>query len=253
MMYKSMSFYILLSVLLIFSPVSFSAEAPPPVSFDMSIDIESIIRASGLIGIGLFVVLILAVILVIDNIYYLRTPLLIPENLIEEVDKALDNGEHEKALELCRNRDCLAGKVLASALDKVGFSFERMHGAFQDELTVEAMLWRHRIGRLKLLAKTGLLIGFFGILFNAYPLIAALTIDYRQTANAVSRAILLQDVQQKIYGAATCLLLGLIIFTFSRISYEIFISRIERNIAALRIVAEDILDVFRPLPEDADL
>ncbi|MDR0361321.1 MAG: hypothetical protein LBJ46_01320 [Planctomycetota bacterium] len=192
----------------------------------------------------LLTILVVAVGMAIDVFYGVRISKMIPESFLLEVQEEMTAGEYEKALEICRESDCLAGQVFAAALAKSDFSFDRMQNAMRAEAAVLGMVWRQLVGQLRLTALAGGIVGILGALANLLRLVSHL-----QGRPNVGMALAASfEMRSLLYGLFGSLFLGALIVGVSLFGYYIAKAKLERILLECDRLGEAILDPFRPLP-----
>jgi len=197
--------------------------------------------ASGFIGWIIVGMSVVAVALSIENAMAVKRDKLIPEDILGDVEAALDNGEYEEALNICEQEDCMLTRILAAGLGKMATGFDRMEEAMAEEADAQATLLYQKLGYINLIAGTAPMMGLLGTVSGMIGAFG--TIARSPTANA-------QDLAGGIYVALMTTLLGLIVAIPSTVAFTVFRGRVVKILMAMGAITGDILDRFRPVEEE---
>jgi biopolymer transport protein ExbB len=118
-------------------------------------------RATGVVGILLLLLSIGGFALVIEHIVNLREDKIMPPDLIGQLDEALDQGDTEKAYEICQARDCPLSRVVKAGLEAGGTGEVAMEAA-REASVEEAFSLNTKISYLSLVGNIGPLMGLLG-------------------------------------------------------------------------------------------
>jgi len=118
-------------------------------------------KATGLVGILLLLLSITGFALVIEHAVNLREDKLIPPDLIGQLDEVLDQGDTEKAYEICQARDCYLSRVVKAGLE-AGGTGEIAQEAARESGGEEAFALNTKISYLSLIGNLAPLLGLLG-------------------------------------------------------------------------------------------
>lgn len=93
---------------------------------------------------------------------YLKREKLMPEDLLNDITAALDNGNYEEAVEICQAEDCMMTRIIGAGLSKMPNGFERMEEAIAEESDVQVTLLHQKIGYISLIAGVAPSLGLLG-------------------------------------------------------------------------------------------
>lgn len=198
------------------------------------------VLASGFIGYIIVLLSVVAVALAIENLIAIKREKLMPDDLLADIENALDNGEYEEALEICQAEDCMMTRILGAGLSKMANGFERMEEAMAEEADAQATMLHQKLGYINLIAGVAPMMGLLGTvsgMIGAFGEIAR-----KPTANA-------QDLAGGIYIALMTTLLGLIVAIPSTAAFAFFRGRVVKILMVMGIITGEILDRFRPVEE----
>ncbi len=199
------------------------------------------IIASGFIGYMICLLSVVLVALIIENLVAVKQAKLIPEDLLEDIEAALDNGEYEEALEICQSEDCMLTRVLEAGLNKMSQGIDRMGEAMNDEANAQATLLHQKLGYISMIAGIAPMMGLLG---TVQGMVGAFgTIARTPTANA-------QDLAGGIYVALMTTLEGLLVAIPATVAFTFFRGRAVKITMAMGTIMSDVLDRFRPAAEE---
>lgn len=200
----------------------------------------AMVAASGLIGYLILALSVVVVALSIENLIAINRGKMIPDDLLVEIENALDNGEYEQALEICQEEDCMMTRVLGAGLSKMANGFERMEEAMAEEADAQATILHQKLGYINLIAGVAPMLGLLGTVSGMIKAFGEIAI--KPTANA-------QDLAGGIYVALMTTLLGLVVAIPATAAFAFFRGRVVKILMVMGIVTGEILDRFRPVEE----
>jgi biopolymer transport protein ExbB len=118
-------------------------------------------KNTGIVGILLLLLSIAGFSLVIEHAVSIRQEKLIPPDLVGQLDEALDQGDTEKAYEVCQSRDCYMSRVVKAGLEAGGTGEVAME-ASREAATEETFNLTTKISYLSLVGNVGPLMGLLG-------------------------------------------------------------------------------------------
>lgn len=118
-------------------------------------------KNTGIVGILLLLLSIFGVALVIEHIVNLRVDKVAPPDLVSMLDEALDQGDTEKAYELCQSRDCYISRVVKAGLE-AGGTGETAQEASREVAAEETFGLNTKISYLSLVGNVAPLMGLLG-------------------------------------------------------------------------------------------
>lgn len=120
------------------------------------------VESSGIIGIILVVMSVVALALTFKFVMEMRIGKVIPPELVASFENKIRDKKYQEAYEVARNNSSFLGKVLAAGLGKLSTGYpqaiEAMHEVGEDE----SMRLEHRLSWLAILGTTGPLLGLLG-------------------------------------------------------------------------------------------
>ena len=207
--------------------------------------LAELVRSLDVFGFVLLALLIVVVGMAIDAFYHLRIQRLIPEQLLQEIQREIGEGEYERALEVCARYDCMASQVFAAGLAKIDHSFERMHSAMTGEAEMLAMIWRQWIGQFRTMAIMAPLLAGIGVAVDLLWIV----MDLPSRGNILQAASLSSEMRGTINSLLMAVVLGMATTIVARLAHGICRNRLDRVVLECVRIGEEVLDPFRPLPQ----
>ena len=205
-------------------------------------------RSFDIIGFVLVILLVVLLGMCADLFNHLRLGKLIPETLLNDVQEEMANGEYEKALDICQKSESMVGQVFASALSKSDYSFDRMEEAMRGEVQIQGLVWRQWVGQFRTMAWVGLLLGLAGCLVETMRFVADLA-GRPNIGLALSSSF---EMRSLLYGGLIALLLGTIMALLCLVISTMASSKLEKILLETERLGEELLDPFRPLPQQPE-
>ncbi|MGC3967526.1 MAG: MotA/TolQ/ExbB proton channel family protein [Pirellulales bacterium] len=100
--------------------------------------------------------------LVILNGLALRKAAIMPDNLVQNFEAALNEKNYQGAYELAKNDESFLGAVLAAGMSKLQSGYEAAEGAMNEAGADEAMKLEHRLSYIALIGSLGPMVGLLG-------------------------------------------------------------------------------------------
>lgn len=194
-----------------------------------SLDVWSLILLLLVVGIAA---------LFVDMLLQFRMARLMPADLLESVRKEMNQGGYENAAELCSKSPAMLGQVFAAALNKTDYTFDRMEDAMRAELKLQTAAWRQRFRMFLCAAIAGPLLSVLFALTHALPIVS-------QGAAAGLRTAL--------YSIYLCLALGVLSALLAVCAWFCGTARLDTIMHESERLGQELLDPFRPLPDDAPM
>jgi biopolymer transport protein ExbB len=118
-------------------------------------------KQTGMVGILLLLLSIGGFALVIEHVVSLRQDKLIPQDLVQQLDEAMEAGDTERAYELCQSRDSYLSRVMKAGLE-AGGSGEVAQEASREAAAEESFGLNTKISYLSLVGNVAPLLGLLG-------------------------------------------------------------------------------------------
>lgn len=191
---------------------------------------------SGLCG---YIIIVLSVVLLalsIKTFFEYKPEKLMPEDLLADIEGALDEGEYEQALEICQSEDNFMSRIIGAGLGKMANGFGRMEEAIGEEAEAQATLLHQTLGYINLIATIAPMLGLLGTVSGMVTAFGTIARNPMATA---------QQLAGGIYVALTTTLLGLIVAIPGTIIFTFLRNRTIKTIMDMGVINGEILDRFR--------
>jgi biopolymer transport protein ExbB len=196
------------------------------------------ILAACLSPVGLLIILLSvgAVALVIEHVMTIRTSVLMPPGLAEEVRELLGSGKVGPAGQRCRMEPSFLAHVLGAGLAEVGSGWPAMEKAMEDATAEESARLFRKIEYLSVIGNLAPMLGLLGTVIG-------MILAFRQVADTQGAARA-ADLAGGIYLALVTTVEGLIVAIPSLAAFAVFRNRVDHLVAEVTYLAEQ---VFVPL------
>ena len=176
--------------------------------------------------------------LIVINIVNLRRSQIVPEALVEDFGKLIDENRFQEAYECAKDNESLLGQALSTGLARMPSGYEKASQAMQDVTQAESMRLEHQLGYLALIGNLAPMIGLFGTV-----------VDMIASFQAIASGGAAPSPQKLAEGIATALFtteLGLAIALPALAAYDILKNRLARFILDVAVVSESFMGRFSP-------
>jgi biopolymer transport protein ExbB len=189
-----------------------------------------IILAGGWVGHTIILLSIVALGLAIDQLRTLRTRVLMPPGLADEVRKLLQAGQVQQAWQLCRATPSCLGFVLQAGLSEIDGGWTAMEKAMEDALAEQSAKLSRKIEYLSVIGNIAPMLGLLGTVIG-------MVVAFREvaTTQGAARAA---DLAQGIYLALVTTVEGLIVAIPALGVYAMFRNRVDQLMAEVAYAAQ---------------
>lgn len=193
---------------------------------------------SGVIGILIIVLSVVALAVIIENMVTLKREKLAPPELIDEVQALFDEGQYQEAMELCENEPCFFTRVAGAGISKIGHPFEVIQQSIGEMGDEESIRLHQKIGWLSLIATVAPMMGLLGTVSGMIKSFNVIASSGGQANPA--------DLARGISEALLTTLLGLIVAIPTSASFAYLRNRLVRTVIEVGAIVEDLFERFRP-------
>ncbi|QDU63006.1 Biopolymer transport protein ExbB [Planctomycetes bacterium Pan216] len=194
--------------------------------------IWDLVKASGGIGVLIFLLSIALVALIIENLFRLRRGLLVPLDLVEELESCVERNHFDKAEERCRSRRCLLSSVVLTGLREIPFGYPAVEKSLEDAASEQSASLMRKVEYFSLIGNVAPMLGLLGTVYG-------LVLAFRRVAESQGSAVA-ADLADGIYLALMTTVMGLIVSIPALSAYAIFRGRIEKLSAEAALAAERV-------------
>jgi biopolymer transport protein ExbB len=145
----------------------------------------------------MFLTLALSVVtvgLILECAFRLRVPKAAPKPIVDQLQKAIADGNYQEAWRVCDKNPCFITNVLKPAIQRVGRGKQVVFDILADHALKEAMGWRARCSYLSMIGVIAPMFGLMGTVVGMIHAFAALAgggiiADPTKLAGAISEAL----------------------------------------------------------------
>jgi len=200
-------------------------------------NIGEVIKASGLIGLAIIALSVVALAVIIENFVSLKRDKLAPPELIDEIQALFEEGSYQEAMELCENEPSYFTRCCGAGIAKVGHHFDAMEKAIEEMGDEESIKLHQKIGWLALIANVAPMMGLLGTvsgMVKAFNTIAS-------SGGQASPAELAGGISQALLTT----MFGLIVAIPTTASFAFIRNRMVKSIIEVGAIVEDLFERFR--------
>lgn len=192
-----------------------------------------ILGAGGIIGFLIILLSVAAVALMIEHAITIRSKVMIPPELGEEVHDLLKTGQWARAMDRCRSQPSFLGYVLEAAISEIEAGWSSVEKSFEDCLSEQSSRLFRKIEYLSVIGNIAPMLGLLGT-------VVGMILAFRDLADSdgYSRA---SDLAEGIYLALITTVEGLIVAIPSLAAFAIFRNRVDALVAEVTFVADRVL------------
>jgi biopolymer transport protein ExbB len=209
----------------------FAQETPESSALD-------VFTKSGVIGILIIVLSVVALAVIIENVVTLKRDKLAPPELIDEVQALFDEGQYQEAMELCENEPCFFTRIAGAGITKIGHQFEVIEQSISEMGDEESIRLHQKIGWLSLISNVAPMMGLLGTvggMIKAFNVIAS-------SGGQANPA----DLAKGISEALLTTMLGLIVAIPTSAFFAFLRNRLVKTVIEVGAIVEDLFERFRP-------
>lgn len=219
-------------------PVALAATLTASPLFAQTSSALDVFTKSGVIGILIILLSVVALAVIIENMVTLKRDKLAPPELIDEVQALFDEGQYQEAMELCENEPCFFTRIAGAGIAKIGNEFEVIEQSISEMGDEESIRLHQKIGWLSLIANVAPMMGLLGTvggMIKSFNVIASSggQADPAELAGGISEALLTT-------------MLGLIVAIPTTASFAFLRNRLVKTVIEVGAIVEDLFERFRP-------
>ncbi len=213
-----------------------SGSTPQASSEDRAAAPESfveILKAGGLVGTFILLLSVAAVALVIEHAMTIRTTVLIPPGLADQVHRLVAGGNVAAADQQCRSRPSLLAYVLSAGLAEADTDWPAVEKAMEDATAEQSARLLRKIEYLSVISNIAPMLGLLGTVMG-------MIFAFRRVAETQGAARA-ADLAEGIYLALVTTVEGLIVAIPALAAFAFFRNRVDQLVAEAAHVAQHTL------------
>jgi biopolymer transport protein ExbB len=231
-------------VLLVACPVAFAADAGGGAAADEDVEAaESMsffdtLQAGGLIGYIILFLLLVAIALVIEHAMTIRRGVIMPPELLADVEECFEKEEYEQAIAVCEEQPTFFTNVIAAGLSRINAGYKQMEEAMAEAGEEAATQLQQKIGYLALIANITPMLGLLGT-------VAGMISAFQKIAHTAAPKP--GELAGSIQLALVTTFLGLLVAIPVMCVYQFFKNRVQRIVLEVGAISGELMARFRPV------
>jgi len=197
-----------------------------------------VFKQSGIVGLVIMLLSVVALALVIENIVSLKRDKLAPPELIDEIQALFDEEKFQEAMELCEDEPTYFTRVCGAGIAKIGHAFDAMEKSMEEMGDEESIKLHQKIGWLSLIANTAPMLGLLGTVMG-------MVVAFNEIASSQGQANP-ADLASGISQALLTTMLGLIVAIPVTAAFAFLRNRLIKTVIETGAIVEDMFERFRP-------
>ena len=237
---RSALFIVFVVVLLAFAcSVTLSAEGDRESTAPAkSLTLLDTITSGGFIGYVIIFLLLIAIALTIEHALTIRRGVIMPPELLADVEECFEKEEYEQAIVVCEEQPTFFTNVIAAGLSRVNAGYKQMEEAMAESGEEAAVDLQQKIGYLALIANIAPMLGLLGTvqgMINAFNQISD---------TAAPKA---SELAGDIRLALVTTFLGLTVAIPVMCIYQFFKNRVQKVVLEVGAISGELMARFRPV------
>jgi len=237
----------LMMLLLVMCPALIAADAgTTPAKRDTTGEVEAgkpttlfdTINAGGLIGYIIIFLLLVAIALVIEHSLTIRRGVIMPPDLLADVEESFEKEEYEQAIAVCEEQPTFFTNVIAAGLSRINAGYSQMEEAMAEAGEEAATHLQQKIGYLALIANITPMLGLLG---TVQGMIGAFK---KISGTAAPKP---GELAGEIQLALVTTFLGLLVAIPVMCIYQFFKNRVQRIVLEVGAISGELMARFRPV------
>ena len=201
-----------------------------------NIDIRQMFVDGGAIGYIIVVLSLVMVALVFEHMLTIRRQTLMPNELAEEIQKLISQGQVKLAEERCIASHSFLGYLLAAGLKEIELGYSAVEKAMEDAAAQQAARLMRKIEYLSMISTVAPMLGLMG---TVWGMILAF-MEFERKANPQ-----VSELAPGIYKALVTTLFGLIVAIPAIAAFGFFRNRIDELVAQTALTAEQVFADYK--------
>lgn len=195
------------------------------------------LKAGGAIGFVIILCSVVGLSLSITYAFQIRRDVLVPPELLAQVEQLFEDEDYEEAFHVCEANPCFISSVLTAGLSKLDAGWEEVEKAMQEAGEMETTRLSQKVGYISLIAAISPMLGLFGTvsgMIATFNVIASSPVQPKpaQLAGGISEALVTTY-------------LGLVVAIPMTVIYAIFRNRVTAVVMEVGGITEELMGRFK--------
>ncbi len=192
-----------------------------------------IVRASGIIGLTIFLLSVAGLALVIEHAITIRRSSLLPPEFVEEIERAIHSGQLARVVEITRSQNNSLAKVLTAGLAELDLGWNSVEKAIEEALAEESARLYRKVEYLSVIGNVAPMLGLLGT-------VVGMIMAFRRVAETQGAARA-ADLAEGIYLALVTTVEGLLVAIPALAAFAVFRNRVDGLMAEVGLCADRLL------------
>ena len=196
-----------------------------------------VLKHSGIAGWTIILMSLVAMGIIARFTYHLRRPMLLPEQLIRQLQDDLDNGQVREAVQKCNASESVLARVMKAALLEIRGGYDEMSTVMQEAGEAESVRQHQQVGWLAVIGAIAPMLGLTGTvlgMMGAFGVIAA------SEGNPSAR-----ELAEHIQLALTTTCEGLLVAVPVLLAYAVFRNRVTSLMLDVGVISTELIGRFK--------
>jgi len=228
-------------VLMVLLPMAYGEEAskaavPEPAKSRTLFDQ---INAGGFIGYVIMLLGVVGIALAIEHMITIRRTVVMPPDVLADVEECFEKEEYEQAIALCEERPTFFTNVVAAGLARINAGYKQMDEAMAEAGEEAASGLQHKISYLSLIANIAPMLGLLGTVAGMIGAFQQIEISGATPKPA--------ELAGNIQLALVTTFQGLTVAIPIMMVYHFLKNRVEKMILEVGAITGELMARFRPV------
>ncbi|MFW6158487.1 MAG: MotA/TolQ/ExbB proton channel family protein, partial [Planctomycetota bacterium] len=203
-----------------------------------SMSVLEVINAGGFIGYIIIFLFLISVALTIEHALTIRRGVIMPPELLADVEECFEREEYEEAIMVCEEQPTFFSNVVAAGLSRVNAGYKQMEEAMSEAGEEAAVDVQQKISYLALIANIAPMLGLLGTVLGMIKAFAAIS-----NPNVPPKPA---DLAGDIQLALVTTFLGLVVAIPVMCVYQFFKNRVQKIVLEVGAISGELMARFRP-------
>jgi biopolymer transport protein ExbB len=226
----------LLVVILASAPGAFAQEKDAAPKAKETTLLETI-HQGGAIGYTIMLMNVVAVALIINYAMQIKRDILVPPEMLGQLESLFEDEEYEEAMTLCESQPNYLSNVIAAGLPRISSGYAAVERAMEEVEAQETTRLYQQIGWLSLVGALAPMLGLLGTvqgMIGAFNVLAA-------SGGTADAAALAGNIGMALVTTAQGLICAIPVLSF----YFFFRNRVQQVVLEVSMVTEELMSKFR--------
>ncbi len=203
-----------------------------------------ILSSSGLVGLLIILLSVAVVALVIEHLMTIRTSVLVPKGLADEVLESLKAGQAAQAVQRCKLQPSLLASILLAGLNEPDVKWSAREKAMEDAAASESARLYRKIEYLAVIGNIAPMLGLLGTVIG-------MMLSFRTVAGTAGVAKP-EDLAGGIYLALVTTVEGLLVAIPALTAFAFFRNQVDKLVADASVTAMAVFAPFRRVARSSE-